>query len=383
MIHIGKTYIKREKSKSFLCSDVIINNNKITLWYSIDTEYENYLCINRADAFVMALLVQAMTFNHDIKCDDPISAKFKFFLTKQYIPTLSENIKPYHNIKIDSDITTEPYKNCGAVGVGFSAGSDSMYSVINNTKMTCKYPLTHIAVFNCVNFEKYEEESRNIFINNCKALQKFANQQKLKLVALDTNFYEELHWKFTNEIVSMRIISCALALQGLFSVYLVSSPSFTLEKFNLELEDSTRFDLLTINSASTESLSIYLSGAEADKVQKITQISDYEPSYKYLHSCFSSDEPGKKNCGTCKKCKDAQIILYALEKLDNYNAVYDTENFKKDLPKVIAYYLNRKDPIAKKIIKLLKENNIEIPEKSIAIAKQIEKVRDIMSKKIN
>ncbi len=374
MIHIGKTYIKREKSKSFLCSDVIINDNKITLWFSIDTKYENYLCVNRADAFVMALLVPAMVFNHDIKCDDPISAKLKFFLSNQYIPTLSENIKQYHNIKIDSDTTTEPYKNCGAVGVGFSAGSDSMYSVLNNTKLTCKYPLTHLAVFNCVNFEKYEERSRNIFINNCKALQKFANRQKLKLVALDTNFYEGLHWRLTTEVVNMRTISCALALQGLFSTYLVSTPSFTLENFHIEMKTSVRFDLLTVNSASTESLSIYLSGAEADRVKKVTTISDYKPSYKWLHSCLGKTTPGRRNCCECKKCKDTQMILYVIGKLEKYKHVYDIKNFKNNLSRIMANYLIRNDPEATQVAKLINESHIEIPAESYKIAEQLKHI---------
>ena len=43
MIHIGKTYLKRENNKSYLCSDVTIETKKLTLWFSIDSKYEDYL----------------------------------------------------------------------------------------------------------------------------------------------------------------------------------------------------------------------------------------------------------------------------------------------------------------------------------------------------
>ncbi len=380
MIHIGKTYLKRENNKSYLCSDVTIETKKLTLWFSIDSKYEDYLCLHRADAFVMALLIPATTYNYDIKCDDPISARLKYFLINQLIPNLAEHAEFNHNITIESDITTVPYKNKGAVGVGFSGGSDSLYTIMNHTKKDCEYPLTHIAVFNGVSFEKFKENASKIYLENCKAAQRFADELNLKLVTLDTNFYETLNWKFTNEISTYRNISCALALQGLFNSYLISSFHSNLKSFRIIRYGCAFYDLLTISSTSTESLNIYLSGGNADKVEKISELSNWEPSYKYLHSCVSPKEPGKKNCGICKKCKDAQIILYALGKLDNYNTVFDIKKFKENLPKLIAYYLVRSDHLAKSIVKLLEKNNIEIPSQSLIIAKQMEKVIDLKKK---
>ena len=64
-IVIGKPYLVNRTenfiSHSRLCCDIEgVNDEILTLWYEVPIEYEESLCIERGDAFLVSLLPLAM-----------------------------------------------------------------------------------------------------------------------------------------------------------------------------------------------------------------------------------------------------------------------------------------------------------------------------------
>lgn len=368
VLWIGKTYIVKVDKFSRLCADIRTDKRGITLWFAVDSSQEEYLCVGRADAFVVALLPMAMRGTYDIVCEDPMSERLLYQLNNYLIPMLASTGIRYHRIHISAVYTKERYSSQGAAGTGFSGGVDCLYTIMRHG-VTSEYPLDYIAVFNTGNIEK--GFGKEAFWENYKQAVYFANEQKMKAIYVDTNFWEALPEDYSS-IYSFRNLSCALALQGLFSVYLLSSAG-SAKNFKLKLNRCNRYDLLTINCMMTESISFYLSGTEVERWEKIEALTEWVPSYNWLHPC-TAGIVGQPNCGHCRKCIRDLTVLYALGKLERYESVFDIEDYLKHFPERIAFVLARTDSTSCKEIKLLlQEKNISIPKAAYVYERQFSK----------
>lgn len=379
MIKIGKTYIVRQNDMSRLCSDITINERRTTLWFAVNSPQEDFLGIGRSDAFVLALLPAAMRGRHEIICDDPMSERLQYQLTDYLIPTLAFAGALYHRIRINAPLMAEHYQNCGAVGTGFSGGVDSLYTILSHDK-ECRYPLTHIAVFNSGVYEG--EQYRSVFQENCKKAARFAQEQNLQTVFVDTNFNEVLPERFL-DVYSFRNLACALSLQGLFSVYLLSS-GHDAANFKLDLRNSASYDLLTVNCTSTETLSFYLSGAEKRRWEKLEALTEWELSWHWLHPCIFG-LAGECNCGRCKKCIRDQTTLYALGCLERYKEVFDIKDYRKHFPQRLGFVLsNRGNHLYDETIRLLEERKVHIPRAAYVYEEQFRRaMRNLETEKEN
>lgn len=276
MLKIGKSYIVRTDGISRLCADIAIDGHKQTLWFGLDSAQEDCLVAGRADPFVMAVLPAAMRGGHEIMCEDAISERLHYQLCEYLIPALSLAGDMYCKIHITAPLTAEPYPNRSGFGTSFSDDVDSLYTVSRHGPGS-ECPLTHIAVFNTGSFT--DSERREKFTGICQAAARFADERGLETVFVDTNLYESLQENFS-EVVSFRSIACALALQGLFSVWLL--PAADAGKFAVDIHACASFDLLTADCAATESLTIYPDGAEAKHTKKLTALAEWEPSRRWL-----------------------------------------------------------------------------------------------------
>lgn len=368
MLSIGQVYLQRTEDQTRMCADLSLNGRGITLWFGVDPSQQQYLCDTRSDAFVMALLPTAMRGGHDIICHTPVSSRLKYQLEYYLIPALTAKGDWYHPIRIQGPMENEPITNAGGVGLGFSGGVDCSYSLMTH-KEGSAYPVTHLAVFNLGVFEG--ETARASFRNACKSTAIFAREQGLELVGLDSNINDVLPERYL-DVYSFRNLSGALALQRLFSVYLLSS-GHDSAGFALDVHNTARYDLLTVHCAQTESLTVYLSGSQIKRCDKLAALADWEPARKWLHPCFHTGI-GKKNCGRCHKCAWDLIVLYALGKLDNFSQVFDVDAFRRELPIRLGFILSDQDSrLSNEAIQFLESRNIAIPEAAYAYAKQFSK----------
>jgi len=363
MLQIGKVYIKHTDGQSRLCSDIVLNGRGTTLWFGVETGKEQYLCCGRSDAFVMSLLPMAMRSGYDIKCDTAMSSRLHYQLENYLMPTLTTAGTLYKRIHIESPLCDEPVKNLKGVGTGFSGGVDSLYTVMTHGADS-DYPLTHLALFNVGVFEG----GRKNFIKSCENASEFASAMGLELVGLDSNIQEVLPERFL-DVYSFRNLAGAMALQNLFSIYLLSS-GHDIANFGIDLHNSASYDLLTVHCAQTESLTVYLSGGQARRSVKLKELSEWEPSYNWLHPCVYG-LVGQKNCGHCKKCSRDMTTLYAYGNLEKYENVFDVPAFKKALPQRIGFVLaNKGNHLYDETIGLLEEHNVQIPKAAYACAEQ-------------
>ena len=372
MLKIGKTYLKRVGDLTHLCADLTIGDRRTTLWFGVDSAQEEYLAPGRADAFVMALLPAAMRGGHEMVCEDPMSERLHYQLVNGLIPALSFAGDLYHIIKITAPLTTEQVPNLGAVGTGFSGGVDSLYTIMKHGADS-EFPLTHIAIFN--RRAVYDKPS---FMEACRQGDRFARELGFKQVYLDTNLSQTLI-RNSDVVFSFWNLACALALQRLFSVYLISSGQ-SVSEFKLDLELACDFyDPLTVNCASTESLAFYLSGGETSRPKKLEALTAWEPSWRWLHPCVSV--LGNPNCGQCKKCSAALTVLYALGSLDRYRPVFDVDDYLRNFSQRIGRLLSfENSQSSKDALRLLRARNIPIPNSSVLYAKRLQRMRQLVSK---
>lgn len=369
MMRIGKTYIEQKDDKAYLCADIVVNEHRTTLWFAVERSKEAYLCVGRSDPFVMALLPGAMRGGHEMICEDPISGRLYCQLSDNLIPALSFESDLYHLISITAPYTDTMYPNVGAVGTGFSGGVDSLYTIFCHEKDS-EYPLTHLAVFNSGAFDR--RQPREIFTKACKATERFAKEQNLETVFVDTNFVEVLPERFL-DVYSFRNLACALALQGLFSVYLLSS-GHDAANFQMDLRNSATYDGLTVFCASTEGLAFYLSGVEVKRRDKLKALLEWEPSKHWLHPCLSGIA-GEKNCSRCRKCIRDLTKLYAWNRLDYYNEVFDVKDYQKNVAKRIGYMLVRRGGhLFDEALETLEENHVPIPQAAYVYEKHFRNV---------
>ena len=201
-IIIGKPYITEEKSDLFgtsakLCAEIQIENPlthqkvKKVCYFETEVKYKKYLCGERSDAFITALLSSAMENNYDIEFTAPMSARLYYGLTTYYIPIVSKhNAKfPLHNISLLGPTDSTPIKNKGAVVTGCSGGVDSFYTIARHQhgKVPAGLKLTHI-LYNSVGMpQKDEKVLRQIFKDTSKEMREIANDCKIDYVPFFNN----------------------------------------------------------------------------------------------------------------------------------------------------------------------------------------------------
>lgn len=356
MLTIGNIYISRQEGQSRLCADIALNGKGTTLWFSVPTEQEAYLCQERSDAFVMALLPTAMRGGYDITCHTPMSRRLHYQLEQYLIPSLCAAGALYHPMSIYAPLAEEPVPNRGAVATGFSAGVDSLYTIMSHGSQS-DYPLTHLTVFNTGFFQGHSY--RKNFHKACEKVRAFAEDTGLSWLCVDSNIQDILPEQFL-DVYSFRTLACAMALQRLFRVYLLSS-GHDFASFHFDLHNSATYDMLTVSCAQTESLRFYLSGAQLKRWEKLESLSRWPRSYTWLHPCVFGFA-GEKNCGRCKKCIRTQTDLYALGTLDRYETMFDVPAYKKALPQRIGFILaNRGNNLFDETRQLLEQRQIPIP----------------------
>lgn len=64
-----------------------------------------------------------------------------------------------------------------------------------------------------------------------------------------------------------------------------------------------------------------------DRFEKLKEVVEFKPSYKYLHVCTSDRGP---NCGRCGKCLRTLTALDALGVIERYRQSFDVDDYKKN-----------------------------------------------------
>ena len=326
------------------------------LWFAVPVEYKDYLCVERSDAFVVAMLWYAMITGSDIESIAPMSEKMVFHITRYLIPALCTDENGYRRIKIMGPTTDQPYKNIGGIGTGMSCGVDSFYTMHEYTKedTPIKYKLTHLSYFNMgaifhpnrtekkkYTLKEFYDTTDRMSEEKRENARLVAEQAGMPLVYVKSNLDSDYYRGAYGHTGVYRNCAMALSLQGLYSVYYNSSGGWP-GYFDLTLtEGSQHYEALLCQCLSTESLNFILSDY-ATRLEKTITIADDKLAQKYLDVCFCFN-----SCGKCSKCIRTLVTLDIIGKVDQFREIFDVDDFKKH--KVEAYFeiLKAKDGDAK------------------------------------
>lgn len=327
MIQISQPEVIIKDSKAFLQNFITINNNRSLLWFSVDEKYKDYLCYERSDAYVIAILNYAMRNNHDIVCEAPISEDLYYNIDKYLIDALCKYNKNFYRTKITAPVASDALPNAGAVGTGISCGVDSLHALASQTNLKFKrHNITHLC-FNNVGSHGEGKKAEQLFAARIENPKKFAEEYGYDFILSNSNLMEVIpqnHYK-THTYSSMFPVYC---LQKLYHIYYYASAGYSYKDFHLEdipIDCCGSYEMLSLPIFSTHQLRIYSEGEGMDRMDKLKDIVKFSPSYKYLNVCLEKGD----NCGKCEKCIRTMLGLYALDKLDLYNEVFDVNYFKK------------------------------------------------------
>ena len=307
----------------------------------MESEYAEYLCTERIDGFLVALLPFAMLKNLNIHSEGYVSERLLYQLKTILLPSLSANITEFHSIDIEAKSDGKVLESTNGVGTALSCGVDSFYTVLKHLDTDMEgFRLTHLTYFNIMNsnfWQGREDSSRDFSNARIEYIKPAIEELGLKLVTVDSNFdtfYRTLRLLAT---VSFRYLGTVLALQKLFEKYYWSS-TYTASQFDFSIEDIEIFDLLSVQCVSNENTTFYSTGSEVTRLEKNSYISDFPVTYKYLNVCGFY----LYNCNQCEKCRRTMLALYALGKLDLYNKVFDVKYFYQNIDEYLGYMLFRR-----------------------------------------
>ena len=263
MIRIGVPKVIYEGCYAVLSTDITIDSKSDTIWFKVDKKYGDYLCYERSDAYVIAVLNYAMRNGHDIECETPISEDLYYNIDRYLIDALVKYNKDFYRTSIRAEVASETLPCAGAIGTGISCGVDSLHALAcqTNSKFS-KHNITHLT-FNNVGSHGEGEDAARLFAKRCERPIQFAKEYGFEIVVSDSNLMDvvkQSHFK-THTYSSMFPIFC---MQKLYSVYYYASGGYGYHEFCLEDCEtlcSGSYEMLSLPLFSTNKLRIYKYGS--------------------------------------------------------------------------------------------------------------------------
>lgn len=364
MITIKKPKLEINGEQAIVKCPVLFDENEQEIFYEIDKKYAKYLCLDRADAFVIVAFFYAMRCNQDIVCELPITSEIYHNLKTYLIPTLAKHSKRLSEIKITAKLIDKPVKTKGEVGTGISCGIDSFHTLKNYLNPEIKeMKLTCLCVNNVGSFKAYNEKYQGIGSDKArseviKRAKKVAKAVNLPLIVTNSNIHSVFPDVYYRNNTFANMFSVFL-MQKFFGKYFYASLGLGTGYYNVTDNyhlDSAEFDILTFYVLSTRTLKIYSEGCEETRLEKTIDIADFKLAQNNLHVCIKDGH----NCGKCLKCRRTMLSLDAIGKLDNFKKVFDIkyyETHKEEYYKWLDKEIKRGDVMNLPTYKLLKQKS--------------------------
>lgn len=336
---IGKTYLRQEAERTFLCASVTIEGETREAFFSVEQAYSGYLTPERSDAFVVGFLTTAMRMGWDMECHTPITKRLHYQITNYLIPAMADNMEIYRRISICAPVSDEKLPCEKAVGTGWTGGVDSMYTLMNHLHLENPgHRLTHLVVANNGALESGENQRLLAYMVE-KARKGVAAELGLQVIGIDSNL-QLLQKENYLAVAAFRLPAVILAVQKLFGVFL-NSAGYEFDKFSFVQENSAYYELLPLQCFETDCTSFYSANGAIPRIQKLQELSDFPLAHKYLHPCIYAMR--EDNCGNCGKCVRTQAALYALGTLEKFHAVFPVEHFMENKTQYLAQIVLKKD----------------------------------------
>ena len=340
MIRVGKLDISHLNNKIKLNFDITINGLSKSYWFQVNEEYAKYLCDERSDSVLIALLPLAMRTKQDIHLTTPVTGELYYNITEHYLPTLYNTLNLYR-CKIICETVDEPLDNYGKVGTGMSLGVDSFHSLAKHYKHQLEqFKLTHLCVFDigAFDFASYDNSKQYVCEDVTAKARELAVALDLSFLNITSNL-KELGgdvYLYTQAFTNYNI-ACVFAIQKLFRTYYWAS-GYQYNQFAItddSKSDHSVYDLLSLRCFSTAKLNLYSEGAPFSRSQKLNIVSEFAPALEKLHICVTESY----NCCTCFKCIRTLVSLDAIGKLHKFEKIFNADFYENNKREYIKYFI--------------------------------------------
>jgi hypothetical protein len=285
-----------------------VRGEPLVLWYRIPADLGQLVNANSSDALAAALVLPAMRLGEAVDLPVPISPKLARALHRiqaiyqSWDPTLSVvEIKAPHAKNISGPGTE--------IGLFFSCGVDSFYSLVRNT---IDHPLNEDVITHLIAVRGMDTEVRQkqnlIYETMLANTVDIARQLGKKAIGVTTN---------VKDVMSALGYPTGMLGHGaaLASVGLLLQPTF--KKLYVAASDS--YEYLPPEAShplldplwSTEVCSFVHDGCEASRLGKIETIAQFPYVLDKLRVCWQN-RGLELNCGRCAKCLRTMIELKAV-----------------------------------------------------------------------
>jgi hypothetical protein len=339
MISISKPRIVHEGDYARLEADVISDGVPTTIFFRVEKQYAGYLCEERSDAFLAALLFHALSHGHDLRFEAAISDRLFYQLESTLIDFLI-SIYPerkLRRIKIEAPLDGNALPSAQACGTGISCGIDSLAAVARQSDR--KYGpmgLTHLCFFDTGSHGQDGTPAEQLLFQQRKSRSvAFCVDAGFPYVEVVSNISElyDVAFGLTH---TYRNIAAVLALQKLFSSYYYAS-AYTAPSFLEHTDDPAYFEILLLPMLATQDTRFYSSEATLGRYEKTRLVTEYQLSRIYLNVCNVQNI----NCGKCNKCLRTLLALDALGKLDDFSEVFDLAAYRSNRREYLTYHYRR------------------------------------------
>lgn len=357
-LQLGVPTIIYNENKVKISVDIIICQEKrISVWYEVDSIYQEYLYTDRVDPFLVAILPYCMKEGYDIYVSEKtgVSVDLLYQIKKIMLPAItSAKVYDFQMIDIKAVPIYKSLKKGEGIATGISRGMDSFYTILNNIEGL--FPLTSLTLFNVQSFGEFGGEvAREYFYGEVEEAKKICSDlnreynKNLNLVTVDSNIQDI----FPIEIFSSgsyRDAGAILLLKQMFKLYYFAA-DVRLEDFSLG-NGIRRENPWIFYCLSTENYRIQLFGAEATRIDKAAYISKHSITYENLRVCLQPLIYGDKgikyqshiNCTyDCDKCRYTVMELAAVGELEKYRNVFDLNLVKKKYKDILAESVVKKN----------------------------------------
>lgn len=336
-IIINIPVVEKDTAKTRVTTEIDFNGRKKALWFEVDLEYAQYLCPERGDGLLIAMLWLAMRNGCDIECKVPVTAELKYQLETYLIPALAKHSKEMYATKILAEEAPLPVPNEGAVGTGISCGIDSLHALKQNLSGWKGKRLTHLAIYNVGAFGNFDANKRETQFNwQIENSLRLCRELGLKLVVANSNLKADFWSDFRYTHTYCNVFAVYM-LQKLWGTYFYASSGLDMSEFSVvsaDILDSSHYDVYSLPCFSTRNLKFYSEGATLSRFEKTKELVDWAWAARYLHVCCYDEG---KNCGRCFKCRRTLVTIDALGALDKFTDVFDIEYYKSHRSKYMKW----------------------------------------------
>lgn len=331
-----------------------------TLFYEVDKKWGKYFTPELSDSFVLALVDFAMEKKADIEYEAPMTEDMRYQLERYLIPIYDRKIKTFHSIRLSGPVTTWKPESEGVTGTGFSGGVDSFYSVLSHQKdVQDSKKVTHLllAVNGAADTGVSEEMDKKWLKEEVSQFRPAAEKMGLEFIAVNSNVsLLDNYRKHLKGGGSVRTGSFVHALRKLFGTYYWAS-AYEADVIEFVDWDGGFMEAFNVPLLSVDGLRFYHSGCEVNRVEKVEYIADNSVVQKTLTVCGHT-----VSCGHCVKCLRTMAELNSVGKIDEFESVFDIEDFHKHYTSKLAREFSiDHPPFTTDIKKSMKQHGVKMP----------------------